>query len=57
MIGKVKARGVGDTMLRAGGWSPSVVTSSAFGKVSECIFVVRDWTYFGTGYRECVERA
>ena len=34
MIGKVKARGVGDTMLSEGGCGASVVTSSAVEKVS-----------------------
>lgn len=34
VIGKVKARGVGEMMARVGGCGASVVTSSARGKVS-----------------------
>jgi hypothetical protein len=57
VIGKVKARGVGDTMLREGAWGASVDTSSAGGKVSWFGCYSAGKTYFGIGYREFVKRA
>ena len=54
----MKLRGVGDTMASAGGWGASVVTSSAR-ESGELYDLEKDMgaDYFGTGYRECAERA